>query len=164
MAVDASSSFKNPATLIHCITDLRRFRLFANPLLELIWRVDVNTEKHLRVLGAAILSTLAEKNAGFIGIDPHVVDAVWNQVRLSRQTWDPKTVVRIRGKQRNKSGRRMRRGAAWYMQLVCRDYTQCGIPELPPELMTYRDDFDHPRRLGGTLGGMDYTGGSKEQD
>src|SRR5271163_2057256 len=102
MAIDASRCLKNPPAFLRGITQFRGhlcgFRLFLGPLFEFIWRVNVNAEKHLGVLGAAILGTLANINAWFIWIDPHVVFTVGNQVGLSSQTWDPKTVVGIRGR------------------------------------------------------------------
>src|SRR5580692_3191791 len=163
MAIDASRCFKNPATFLRTLTHLCRFRLLLNPLFELIWRVNVNTEEHLGMLGAAILGTLADENACFVWIDPHVVYTVWNQVGLSSQTRDPKTVVRIRGKQGDEGGRGVRRITRRHMELVCRDDAKSGITKLPPELMTDRDNVDGLWGLARLLDGMDYTSGGKEQ-
>src|SRR5580704_4318460 len=86
MAINASCCLKNPPAFLSCIIHLCGhfcgFRLFLNPLLEFIWRVHVNTEKHLGVLGTAILGTLANINAWFIWIHPHVVFTVGDQVSL----------------------------------------------------------------------------------
>src|SRR5580704_4230924 len=83
MAIDASCGFKNPPAFFRAFTHLCAFRLFLNPLSEFIWWVHVNTEKHLGVLGAAILGALTDIDARFIWIHPHVVFTVGDQVSLS---------------------------------------------------------------------------------
>ena len=56
------------------------------------------------MLRAAVLGALADVKAGFVRIDPHMVDAVGNQVRFSREIGHPEAVVGVGGKQSEESG------------------------------------------------------------
>jgi hypothetical protein len=60
------------------------------------------------VLHTAVLCALAHIHSNFMGIDPHLVNAIRNQIRLSRKARNPKTVILVCGKQCQKSGCRMR--------------------------------------------------------
>src|SRR6266481_9974382 len=96
-------------------------------------------------------------------LDPHVINAIWNQICLSCKTWDPEAVVGSRRSQGHEGRCWMRRVAHRYMRFVGGDHTQGGITEFPPKLMADGDDFDRPGRLGGILDRMDYACGGEEQ-
>jgi hypothetical protein len=67
------------------------------------------------------LRALAEKNAGLVRIHPHVIHAIWDQVCFSGQLGNPEAVVRVGGKQRQKSGHRVGGFAYWNVQLIRSD-------------------------------------------
>src|SRR5271155_1433165 len=77
---------------------LGRLLLLLDPNRKLLRRLRVDAKEHLRVLGAAILSTLAEIEACRLWIDPHNVDSIWKQVSLARKTWYPEAVGHIGGR------------------------------------------------------------------
>src|SRR5271163_1020153 len=124
MAVDTSRRFKNPAAFTDCITQLRWLAFFLDPPVELILRFDVHAQEHFGVLGAAILGTLTKEDPNFMRIDPSVVSSVRNQVSFPSQAWDPEAVIRVCGKQSDKSRPGMGRIADRDVQLVCRDYSK----------------------------------------
>ena len=107
VAVHAGGSFEDTAAFRHGIIIHRRLLLLLNPSAELFRRIDINAQKHLGMLDAAILSALAKINSGLLRIDPGVIRVVRNQVRLPGQARHPKTVVGIGGKQSEKRGRRI---------------------------------------------------------
>ena len=115
------------------------------------------------MLHSAVLRALADIHSNFMRIDPHFVNAIRNQIRLSRKTRNPKAVVRVRGKQFQESGRGMRGIADRNVQFICSDDPQRGVSKFPPELMA--DDGDLDRSLGhaGILNGMDDAGRSHEE-
>jgi len=114
-------------------------------------------------LGAAILGALTDIDARFIWIHPHVVFTVGDQVSLSSQPRDPKTMVGIRGEQSDKGGCGMCRVAGRDVKLICGDHPKSWITKLPPELMTDGNDFDGFWRFLGLLDAMDYTSSSEKK-
>src|ERR1700674_672689 len=85
MAVDARSSLKDPTPFVRCAISHVRLSFILNPLVELLLRVNVDAQEHLGVLHPAVLGALADINSDFIRIDPHVVDAIRNKIRLTRK-------------------------------------------------------------------------------
>src|SRR5882672_8942777 len=96
-------------------------------------------------------------------IDPHLVNTIRNQIRLSCKTRNPKTVVRVSGKQFQESGRRTRGIADRNMQFVRSNHSETGVSKFPPELMAYDGDFNRFLRLAGILYGMDDAGRGHEE-
>src|ERR1700689_3366920 len=82
MAVDAGRCFKNPAPFCHCVTRQCLLSFFLDPLVELPLRINVNTQEHLGGLHPTKLRALTDIHSNFMWIDPHVVNAVRNQIRL----------------------------------------------------------------------------------
>ena len=86
---------------------MRRLTLFLDPTVELIARLDVDAQKHLGVLGSAILCALPQVKTGLMWVDPRAIDTVGNQVGLAGKTGNPEAVIRIRGKQSDECRCRM---------------------------------------------------------
>ena len=99
VAIDAGCGFENPAAFgDRIIVGIgRRCLLFLHPSVKLFRRIYVNAQKHLGVLRPAVLRALPEIKSSLLGIDPHVIHAVRNQVRLPRETWHPEAVIGVRG-------------------------------------------------------------------
>src|SRR5437667_12421227 len=107
MTVNAGRRLEYSAPFGNNIAHGRGLPLLLNPAVELIARLHVNTQKHLGMLRPAVLRALAQVNARLVRIDPHTVWVVGNQVSLTRQAWDPETVVSIGREQFDKGWRRM---------------------------------------------------------
>src|SRR5438105_10681770 len=95
MTIDAGSGLKHPPPFGNNIAYGCRLPLLLDPAVELVAGLDVNAQKHFGVLCPAILRALAHVKARLVRVDPRAVGVVRNQVCLTRQSWDPETVVRI---------------------------------------------------------------------
>ena len=134
-----------------------------HPRVKVSARIDVDAKQHQAVLRSTVLRTLAEIEAGVVRVDPRVVDAIGNQVRLSRKARHPEAVIRVRGEKFQERWRRIRRIADRDVKFVRGDDAEIGIAELPPELMANRGDVDCARRRRCVLNLRDHTRGGKEQ-
>ena len=81
--------------------------LLFNPPIEIRACLDINADEHLGMFNSAVLCALAEIDACFVRIDPHTIRMIRYEVRLTCKAWNPEAVVRIRGKQREKSRSRV---------------------------------------------------------
>jgi len=97
VAVDAGGRLEYPLSLSDRVIYECRLALLLNPPVKFVPRLDINTQQHLGVLGSAVLNTLAEVNSCRLRVDPHSVGVIGNQISLTSQPWDPKTVVSIGG-------------------------------------------------------------------
>src|SRR5579871_4836377 len=104
------------------------------------------------MLGSAILRTLAEIESSLLRINPHTVWVIGNQICLTRQPWDPKTVIRIDGQQPDERRGWMGGFTDRHMQFICRDHSQIWIAIFPPELVADRRDRD---RVAGRRSSLD---------
>src|ERR1700676_1596863 len=118
VAVDAGRLLEDPLSWGGRLSDVRWLALLLNPAVEIFPRVNVHAQKHLGMLGPAVLRALPQVKARLARIHPHAVGVVRNQIRFSAQARHPETVVRIRGKQREKSRGRVRRVAYWDVQFI----------------------------------------------
>src|SRR6266550_926064 len=147
MAVHASIGFKDsPARDCAWVFD-SGLLLSANPGGKILRPIHRNPEQHLRVLGSAVLGTLAKKDACALRIHPHSVGVIRNEVGLACKLRHPKAVVGIGRKQLQKSWCRMTGIAYWDVQFVGCDYPQLRISKLPPVLMSNRGDMYSARPL-----------------
>src|ERR1700722_3880395 len=73
VAVGAGSSFEYSLPLGSRVTHYGRLGLLLNPSVEVLMRLNINTQKHLGVLCPAVLSTLAQVKTGLVEINPHTV-------------------------------------------------------------------------------------------
>src|SRR6266478_2469012 len=101
------------------------------------------------VLSAAVLGTLAEKQALLARLKPHGIGPSWNQVGLPGQPWHPEAVTDISRLECEVDWPRHAVIAGWYMQLVGRDDSDVPaviliVDVLPPPLMA---DDGHVERL-----------------
>src|SRR6516162_3933236 len=136
VAVDAGSVLEDllpgdNARVLSC-----RLLLAANPGGEVLGTIDRDTQKHLCVLGPAILRALAEENACALRVHPHPVRMIGNKICLARELRNPKAVVGISRKQLQECGRGMTRVAYRNVQLVCSNDAELRIAKLPPKLMS----------------------------
>src|ERR1700746_469397 len=83
VTVHTGRGFKDLSALLHGTTNQGRAFLFLNPPIKLFRRINIYAQEHLGVLYAAVLSALTDIHTRFMRIDPHVVHAVWNQIRFS---------------------------------------------------------------------------------
>src|SRR5580658_10075138 len=116
VAVHTRGSFEDAAAFGDGVIANGRLLLLLDPLLELLRRINVNPQEHFGMLDAAILSALAKIESCLLRVDPGVIRVVRNQVRLSGQSGQPKTVIGIGRKQSEKRGCRVCRVADWHMQ------------------------------------------------
>ncbi len=119
--------------------------LFFDPGVEVCSRLDVDAQKHLRVLSSAVLSALAQIKAGLVRLDPHPVGMVRNQISLARQSRHPPAVIRICGIQLEERGRRMVRIAYRDVKLIRGHHIEARVAILPPELVADDGDVDRAR-------------------
>ena len=164
VAVYASRGFEDAPASGYIRVEHCRLLLGVDPRGKPLRTVNVNPQQHLGVLRAAILRALAKKDAGLVRIDPHVIHAIGNQVGLARQLRNPETVVRVGGKQRQKSGCRVRGIAYRNVQLIGSDDALLWITKLPPELVSDGDDLDRILRLRSILNRVDHSCGCQKQD
>src|ERR1700735_2622483 len=59
--------------------------LLLDPCREILRCLRVDAKEHFCMLGATVLSTLAEIKSCRLWIDPHNVDPIWKQVSLPRK-------------------------------------------------------------------------------
>src|SRR5690349_20082745 len=97
---------------------LRRLLLRSDPPVEVPLRLNYYADQHVRVLGPAILGTIAKERALPPGIDPHVVDAIWNQVSLPRNARHPEAVDYIGRLQFQQRHLWRQNAARWNVQLI----------------------------------------------
>src|ERR1039458_4897477 len=69
--------------------------------------IGVDAQQHLGVLGSAVLRALAEIEPGSFRVQPHGIDPVGNQVRLSGQARNPEAVIGVSRGHRQIGRRRM---------------------------------------------------------
>src|SRR5260370_36396991 len=84
MTVNAGSSLEHTSSFGNNIACGCRLTLLLDPAVELIARLNINTQKHFGVLRSAILRTLAKIKTRLVWIDPHTVRVVRNQISLTR--------------------------------------------------------------------------------
>ena len=164
VAVDARGSFIDAAAGGDTCIHNRGLFLSLHPSGEAFGRIHVDAQEHLGVLRAAVLRALAEEQAGLVRIEPHIVDAVRNQVSFSVELRNPEAVIRVRGEKFEKRRSRISWIADGNVKFVRSDDTERGVAELPPELMTDGDDIHSSGRLGSVLNGMYNAGAREEQD
>src|SRR5215470_3263711 len=99
VAVQARGALEHMSSRSLFFILVRWLLLLVCPSLEVFRAIYVHAQKHLCVLCPAVLRTLPEKQARIVGIEPSLVWVIRNQVCLSRELGNPKTVVRISGKQ-----------------------------------------------------------------
>src|SRR5262249_41616310 len=68
----------------------RRLSFVLNPTLKFAGRIDNDANKHVGVLRAAVLSALPKVEPGLVRLEPHTVDAAWDEVGLAGQPGRPK--------------------------------------------------------------------------
>src|ERR1700756_1310148 len=107
------------------------------------------------MLNSAVLGTLADIDPKVVGIDPHVIHAIRNQIGLSGKTRNPKTMVRVRGEQFQECWSGVRWVADRNVQFVCGDDSKSGVSQLPPELMPNDGHIHSSSGLGCVLDDMD---------
>ncbi len=98
-----------------------------------------------------------------MGIDPHAVRVVGNQISLAGQARDPEAVVRIRGEQLDEGRRRVIVIANRDVQFIRRHDPECWIAVFPPELMADGNDFDRVIESCLFLDACDHPRGRHEQ-
>ena len=81
------------------------------------------------------MSTLAEVQARCLRINPHCVDVIRDEIRLSRQLRNPEAMVNIGGRELEECRFRCRITAHGYVEFVGGDDTVLRVPEFPPKLM-----------------------------
>src|SRR5262245_37109466 len=99
MTIHTSGCFKDVSSRGFFFILTRRLSLFAHPGVEVFRGIHIHAQQHLRVLRAAVLRALAEKQARLMRIEPHLVWVIRDQVGLSCKLGNPKTVISVRGEQ-----------------------------------------------------------------
>ncbi len=69
--------------------------LVRDPGGELGRRIGIHADQHLGVLRSAVLRALAQIEPWRLGIDPHGVDPVGNQVHLAGEPRNPEAVIGV---------------------------------------------------------------------
>ena len=92
------SKTRLPAAIFFVVLNCRLALLPATHAAKSSAAVDRYPQKHLRVLRAAILRALAQKDSRPVRVDPHLVRAIRNQVGLARKLRNPEAVIGIGGK------------------------------------------------------------------
>src|SRR5438270_4982153 len=128
MAIDARRGLEDMASLGHGLVYMGGLALLMDPAVEILSRLNIYAEEHLRVLHATVLSALSQINSGLARIYPGFVLAVRYQIRFPRQARHPKAVVRVGGEQVDESGARLGWIADGNVQFIRSDYAQIGIP------------------------------------
>src|ERR1700729_1098864 len=163
VTVDASRHFEYSLALRNGITDCCRLALLLNPAIKLILRLNVDAQQHLGVLRPAILGALTQIHTRVMGINPHTVRVVRNQIGLACQTRYPEAVIRIRGQQLNKRRGWMIVIANRHMQFVRGYDSESGIAILPPELMANGYNLDRIVGSHGLLHAGNHSRGRHKQ-
>ena len=91
------------------IRERRRLLLLLNPRDRIQRAVHGDAQQHLGVLGSAVLRALPQVDARLVRVNPRLVHAVRNQVRLAGQARNPEAVIRVGGQQRDECRRRVGR-------------------------------------------------------
>src|SRR5580704_6498013 len=104
MAIHTSRGFEDTPAFFGSAIGRGRHSLSLDPLVKLGPRINGDAQEHLGVLHSAVLGALTEIKSCFMGINPRVVRAVWNQVGLPCKIWHPEAVVGICGKQSDEGG------------------------------------------------------------
>jgi len=164
MAVHARGRFEDALSGDFLLVRIRGLLLCADPCFEGFGTFDRNPQQHFRVLRAAVLSALPEKDARLVRVQPHLVDAIWNEVCFSRKLRNPKAVISVGGEQFQECGRRMSGIADGNMQLVRCNDAERRVSKLPPELVTDDGDFQSRGGFRSVLDRVNYSGGSQKQD
>src|SRR5215467_16300729 len=99
VAVQARGALEHMSSRSFFFILVRWLLLLVCPSLEVFRAIYVHAQKHLCVLGPAVLCTLAEKQARIVGIEPRLVRVIRNQVCLSCKLRYPETVIRVGGQQ-----------------------------------------------------------------
>src|SRR5207302_11354630 len=99
-------------------------------------------QQHFGGLWLAVVRALAQVKSRLVRVDPRAVGVVGNQVCLTRQSWDPETVVRIGSQQLAESWLWMPGVAHRCVQFICGHHSKRRITVLPPKLMADGDNFD----------------------
>src|ERR1035438_3073883 len=97
MTIDTGGRFEYSLSLGSSATLDCRLALPLNPAIEVSTWLNVDAQQHLGVLRPAILSALAQINSRLLGIDPHAVRMIRNQIGLAGKARDPEAVVCISG-------------------------------------------------------------------
>src|SRR4030081_434838 len=109
------------------------------------------------MLRSAILRTLTHVEPGLLWVKPRGIGVIGNQVCLTAQTGNPEAVIRVCGKQRDKSRGRIGRVTHGHMEFVSGHDLQTRIAVLPPELVAYGNYSNRVARLGSLLDTGDHT-------
>src|ERR1700675_3758898 len=83
VTVQAGGALKNMSPCGFFSVLIRWLLLSAHPGVEICGAIHIHPQKHLCVLCPAELGALTEKYAGLVRIQPHIVYAIRNQVRLA---------------------------------------------------------------------------------
>src|SRR6476646_11561407 len=118
MTVDAGGSLEDAPPSVYSVIRVRLLILLLNPAFELIAGLDIDAQKHLGVLCAAILRTLPQENARLMRINPHRIYPIGNQIGFARKARNPKAVIGIGGSQCDEGPGRVLRVAQRYVQLI----------------------------------------------
>src|SRR5580693_1739770 len=73
----------------------RRPLLLMHPPFELPARLHVDAQQHFGMLSTAVLRALAQEDARFVRIDPHLIWVIGNEVGFARKARHPEAVIRI---------------------------------------------------------------------
>src|SRR5262245_29017759 len=141
VAVDAGGSLEDLSSNGFSFILIGWLLLPVYPSIEVFRAVYVHAQQHLRVLSPAILCTLAEKQARFVGIEPRLVWVIRDQVCLSRKLRYPEAVVGIGGEQFQERRCGMSGIAHGDMEFVRGDDAELWIAKFPPKLVPDCDDL-----------------------
>ena len=98
-----------------------------------------------------------------MGIDPHIIDMIRDQIRFAGKLRHPETVNHVRG-QELEVGRRGRVDRTYRdMQFIGGYDAQFGIAKLPPELVADNGHVECGLGLGCVLDGEDHACRGKKQ-
>src|SRR6476646_9800207 len=127
MTVDAGGSLEDAPPSVYSVIRLRLLILLLNPAFELIAGLDIDAQKHLGVLRAAILRALSQVKTRLVRINPHRIHAIGNQIGLARKARNPEAVIGISGSQGEEGRSRMPRVAQRHVQFISCYDLQPGI-------------------------------------
>src|SRR5437899_3641312 len=96
MAVDAGGSLENAAPGRNRRLACRERFLLFQPTGKFLRSLNINSQQHPRMLRPAVLGALTQEKTRSLRFDPHRVDFVWDQLRLSCESRHPETVHDVR--------------------------------------------------------------------
>src|SRR5215472_5171328 len=99
-----------------------------------------------------------------MGIDPHAVHSIGDEVCLSGEPRDPEAVIRVGRQQSDMSGSGVLRITYGNVKFIGGHKPLLWVSKLPPELVAYSCDFDRARRETWVLNGMDHARRGEKQD